>query len=92
MDKDKQQAIALMRYSAIAPLISGLPDEYPSLSTYFRDLSEKGILHPSGQMRRYAPGTMKSWLLDYRQGGFDALIPKGRWDSGTSRKIDHDLV
>lgn len=54
MDKDKQQAIALMRYSAIAPLIAGLPDEYPSLSTYFRDLSEKGILHPSGQKCRPA--------------------------------------
>lgn len=91
MDKDKQQSIALMRYSAIAPLISGLPEEYPSMSTYFRDLSEKGILHPSGQMRKYAPGTMKSWLLDYKKGGFDALIPKSRSDCGTSRKIDSEL-
>lgn len=91
MDKSRQQSIALMRYSAIAPLISGVPDEYPSMSTYFRDLSEKGILHPSGQMRKYAPSTMKSWLLDYRKGGFDALIPKSRSDCGTSRKIDAEL-
>lgn len=91
MDKDKQQAIALMRYSAIAPMISGVPEEYPSMSTYFRDLSEKGILHPSGQMRKYAPSTMKGWLLDYRRGGFDALIPKSRSDHGTSRKIDAEL-
>lgn len=91
MDKDKQQAIALMRYSAIAPVISGMPEEYPSTSAYFRDLSEKGILHPSGQMRKYAPGTMKSWFYDYRDGGFDALIPKSRSDCGTSRKIDDEL-
>ena len=91
MDKDKQQSIALMRYSAIAPLISGVPEEYPSMSTYFRDLSEKGILHPSGQLRKYAPSTMKSWLLDYKKGGFDALIPKSRSDCGTSRKIDDEL-
>ena len=91
MDKSRQQSIALMRYSAIAPLISGVPDEYPSMSTYFRDLSEKGILHPSGQMRKYAPSTMESWLLDYRKGGFDALIPKSRSDCGTSRKIDAEL-
>ena len=83
MHKDKQQAIALMRYSAIAPVISGVPEEYPSMSTYFRDLSEKGILHPSGQMRKYAPSTMKSWFYDYRDGGFDALIPKSRSDCGT---------
>lgn len=91
MDKDKQHAIALMRYAAIAPLISGIPEEYPSMSTYFRALSEKGIMHPDGQLRKYAPGTIKSWFLDYRKGGFDALIPKSRSDCGTSRKIDDEL-
>ena len=91
MDKDKQHAIALMRYAAIAPLISDIPEEYPSMSTYFRALSEKGIMHPDGQLRKYAPGTIKSWFLDYRKGGFDALIPKSRSDCGTSRKIDDEL-
>ena len=91
MDKDKQQTIALMRYSAIAPLLAGLPEEYPSMSAYFRALSDKGIMHPDGQLSKYAPGTIKSWFLDYRKGGFDALIPKSRSDCGTSRKIDDEL-
>ena len=91
MDKDKQQTIALMRYSAIAPLLAGIPEEYPSMSAYFRALSDKGIMHPDGQLRKYAPGTIKSWFLDYRKGGFDALIPKSRSDCGTSRKIDDEL-
>lgn len=92
MDKEKQQGIALMRYSAIAPLISGLPEEYPSMSTYFRDLSRKGIPHPGGQIRKYAAGTIKSWFPDYQKGGFDALIPKKRSDCGSSRRIDDDLA
>ena len=91
MEKDKQQSIALMRYGAIAPVIPGLPEEYASLSAYFRDVSQNGILHPTGELRNYAPATIEKWLLDYRKGGFDALIPKSRSDCGTSRKIDADL-
>ena len=80
-----------MRYGAIAPVIPGLPEEYASLSAYFRDVSQNGILHPTGELRNYAPATIEKWLLDYRKGGFDALIPKSRSDCGTSRKIDADL-
>ena len=35
MDQEKKQAIALMRYSAIAPLITGLSDDYESLTEYY---------------------------------------------------------
>ena len=80
-----------MRYGAIAPVIPGLPEEYASLSAYFREISQNGILHPTGEIRNYAPATIEKWLLDYRKGGFDALIPKSRSDCGTSRKIDADL-
>ena len=91
MEKDKQQSIALMRYGAIAPVIPGLPEDYSSLSAYFREVSQNGIVHPTGEIRNYAPATIEKWLLDYRKGGFDALIPKSRSDCGTSRKIDADL-
>ena len=36
MEQEKKQAIALMRYSAIAPLIAGTQEDYESLSAYFR--------------------------------------------------------
>ena len=91
MTKDHKLYIALMRYGAIAPVISGIPDKYSSLSAYFREVSQNGILHPNGDTRNYAPATIEKWLLDYRKGGFDALIPKSRSDHGTSRKIDDDL-
>ena len=36
MEQEKKQAVALMRYSAIAPLITGTQEDYESLSAYFR--------------------------------------------------------
>ena len=49
MDQNKRQAVALMRYSAIAPLIAGTQEDYESLRAYYRDVSAKGIKAPDGQ-------------------------------------------
>lgn len=91
MDKDKRQAVALMKYSAIAPLISGTQDDYISMRAYYREVSAKGVRAPDGQIRHYSPATIQKWHLAYRHGGFDALLPAGRSDRGISRKIDPDL-
>ena len=37
MNQEKKQNLALMKYSAIAPLITGLSDDYTSLSAFYRD-------------------------------------------------------
>lgn len=91
MNKKRQRDIALMRYSAIAPLLNGLPEEYPSKVAYFRDLSEKGVKTPDGDTKYYAPGTIKSWYRRYKSEGFDALLPTGRSDAGKPRKVDEEL-
>ncbi len=91
MDQQKRQDIALMRYSAISPLLTGLQEDYPSLSAYFQDVSSKGITAPDGKTRHYAPKTIGKWYSAYRQGGFDALLPTGRSDLGKPRKIDDGL-
>lgn len=91
MDQEKKQAIALMRYSAIAPVISGTIDDFESLSAFFRAASAKGIKAPDGTIRNYSPGTLEKWYLAYKKSGFNALIPTGRSDCGVSRKIDEDL-
>ena len=88
MEQDKRQAVALMRYSAISPLIAGTQDDYASLNAFFRDVSAKGVRAPDGQLRHYSPGTIQKWYLGYRKSGFDALLPSGRSDRGVSRKID----
>ena len=91
MNKDRQHDIALMRYTAIAPVISGLPEEYPSLKAFFRDVSAKGIHSPDGSLRHFSPDTIERWYLHYKHGGFDALVPKNRADMGHSRKLDNGL-
>ena len=91
MDQEKKQAIALMRYSAIAPLITGLSDDYDSLTAFFNAASVKGVIHPDGTLKDYAPGTIEKWYRNYKDDGFDALIPTGRGDLGKPRKLDHEL-
>lgn len=46
MKQEKQQAIALMRYGAIAPLIAGLDEDYPSKTAFYMELSTKGLVGP----------------------------------------------
>lgn len=91
MNQEKKLAIALMRYSAIAPLITGLSDDYESLTAFFNNASVKGVIHPDGTVKHYAPGTIEKWYRNYKEAGFDALIPTGRVDQGKPRKLDDDL-
>ena len=90
MEQEYRHAIALMRYSAIAPLIPGLPEGYRNLADYLEKTSQKGLLHPDGEVRNYAPKTLYKWYFSYQKGGFDALLPAGRNDCGRSRKLDDD--
>ena len=91
MKSEKQQEIALMRYGAIAPLVSGLDENYPSKTAFYTEISNKGLVGPDGRVHHYAPATIEKWYLDYQNHGFDALVPKSRADAGMSRKLDDDL-
>ena len=91
MDQEKRHDIALMRYSVIAPLITGMQDDFPSLEAFFRDASVKGVIYPDGSLKKYAPATIHKWYRLYKQGGFDALLPSGRADCGKPRKLDLEL-
>lgn len=91
MDQERKHAIALMRYSVIAPLITGLSDDYDSLTAFYNHASIKGVVHPDGTVKHYAPGTIEKWFFHYKKLGFDALIPSGRGDKGKPRKLDDEL-
>lgn len=91
MKPEKQQEIALMRYGAIAPLIAGLDENYPSKTAFYTEISNKGLVGPDGRVHHYAPATIEKWYLNYQNHGFDALMPKSRADAGMSRKLDDDL-
>ncbi len=91
MNQEKMQSIALMRYSAITPLICGTENDYVSLDAFFRAVSDKGILHPDGNLKHYAPATIEKWYRKYLKLGFDSLMPSSRADHGQPRKLDLEL-
>ena len=39
-----------------------------------------------------AASTLERWYYNYKRGGFDALIPKRRCDTGQPRKLDEDIT
>lgn len=91
MTQEKQHDIALMRYSVISPIISGLPEEYTSLDAFYRDAAKKGTISPDGTVKHFSATTIERWYRSYKNGGFDALILQGRVDEGKPRKLDADL-
>ena len=50
MKQEKQQEIALMRYGAIAPIIAGLDERYPSKTAFYTEISAKGLMGPDGKL------------------------------------------
>lgn len=91
MTQEQTHAVALMRYSVIAPLISGLQDNFSSHEAFFRDASARGVIAPDGTTKHFAPTTIKKWYNHYNKGGFDALVPSSRADLGKPRKLDDEL-
>lgn len=86
-----RQAVALFRYGLIANLIQ-LP---PGTQGLYARIEEKAAAHyliPGSTRTRVAPETLRDWLKRYRQGGFEALMPKPRADRGRARAIPQALA
>lgn len=90
MTMDQKQKIALFRYSVIAPLETGTRGSI-SNNEFFRQAAKKTYLSPDGTPASVSSSTIERWHQAYRKGGFEALLPQGRRDEGTSRKLDTDL-
>jgi len=85
-DTQYRQALALFRYGLIAEFIQ-LPAGSRGLYARLRDKARAEYTIPGSMRTRVAPETLRHWLKDYRRGGFDALLPKGRADRGRSRAL-----
>ena len=92
MNEDERQKIALFRYGIIAPAVSGNFDDTLSLKGFFRDAATKVYTNPSGEATKISASTIERWFYNYKDGGFDAIVPKRRIDKGLSRKLDDDLI
>lgn len=76
MTQDEKHAVALMRYGAIAPLISGTKDDFQSLDDYYREAAEKSYPAPDGSTKHFSAASIERWYRSYLKNGFDALMPK----------------
>jgi len=90
MDEEKRkEEIALFRFGLISPVVHG---NVAVQMKYFRQIADKQYDVPYLGTKKYQAETFRSWLKSYRNGGFDALKPKGRIDKGQSRKIESILA
>ena len=83
--------IASIRLALIQPAFNGT---YPDATKkqYYERISEVPLKLPDGKAIKYSAGTLACWESDYRKGGFEALMPRQRSDSGKSRKLDDDTI
>jgi len=89
MDKDIREKIALKRYQIISPVLA---EPARAQNDYFRMQAGKEHDFPRYGPRKVSVSTMKSWLREYRKGGFDALKPKARSDVGRPKKLDEHTL
>lgn len=92
MNSETRQQIALFRYGILAPLISGTYDEHKTVKEFFSHASQKVYTNPRGEDTKVSASTLERWYYNYQHGGFDALIPQRRSDTGKPRKLDDDIV
>jgi transposase InsO family protein len=90
-DAQYRQALALFRYGLIAEFVQ-LPAGSRGLYARLREKAQADYTIPGTTRTRVAPETLRHWLKDYRRGGFDALLPKGRADHGRSRALPQAVV
>ena len=92
MKDDKREKIALFRYAIISPAVCRAFDDASSLKGFFRDAADKVYTNPSGEDTKISASTIERWFYAYKEGGFEAIIPRRRSDKGKSRKLDDDLT
>ncbi len=92
LDKENDKnSIALFKYAVIAPLVNGI-DDCKSKEEFYRTAASKEYTLPNGKKTILSAGTVKRWYIQYCNNGFDMLKPKGRSDTGISRKISSNCI
>jgi len=92
MDEKTRNKIALFRYGIISPLVVRGETTPQERRQFFRDASEKAYENIDGKYVHLSSDTIYRYYKSYREGGFDALRPKGRSDLGKTRKMDQDVI
>jgi putative transposase len=84
--KDIRDQIALFRYGLIADLVHRDPGDR-GLYAQLREKAARTYTIPGSRRSQVAAETLRDWLQAWRKGGFEALKPRGRSDTGQPRAI-----
>lgn len=82
-----RKQIGQIKYALIAPVITGTYSD-DSITAYYKRISTMEIDWPDGTKKRFSSETIKYWAHLYRRDGIDGLIPHGRLDAGSVRKLN----
>ena len=90
MNDDDRIKEALFRHAILGELLSR-DLRRGELRRLLTDLSARTFEDHRGRPRQFAYKTLEEWLYHYRHGGFEALKPVPRSDSGRSRVLTPEL-
>jgi putative transposase len=90
-EEERRTEIGLFRYGLIAPLLhrSLEPGE---MTAYLRTCAAHSHHIPYSRRQTLHQDTIWRYLARFREGGFEALLPKPRADSGCSRKLPETII
>jgi transposase InsO family protein len=86
MDYDDKTEVALWRFAVLGPLVSS-ELRHGDQRRYLREAADSVWRRWDGRRVKLSERSIERWLYAYRRGGFDALRPAGRSDTGTCRGI-----
>lgn len=91
MTEEQSLLIANFRYGVIAPVVVR-PLERGEQARMLRELVGRTYNIPFSKSTRVGKRALERWLSAYRKGGLEALKPKERADSGSSRTVPEGVL
>jgi putative transposase len=91
MNEKQRQEVANFRYGLIAPIVTRKlnPGEQAAL---LKEIASHSYDIPHSQAKRVSLRTLERYLKDYREGGWEALLPSVRADKLTCKQIPPDVL
>lgn len=76
MERNKAEQIANFRYQLISPIVCQSSLYFGETTELIRQAAAKIYQIPGSRKTRVSPRTIERYLKQYREGGYDALMPK----------------
>lgn len=91
MTEEQLQLIANFRYGVIAPMVVQ-PLARGEQARMLREIAGREYKVPFSKKTKVGERALERWLSLYRKGGLEALKPKERSDSGSSRSMPDEVL